>query len=204
MTQATLPLATRPRRTPVRRPPSSRAARRTLRRTAPRTTARTWRRSGLPGPAVATAGARPAEVATAVAVVVLLFVPVAVWTQAAPGAFVALAVALAAVALLAWARRVVVGHDFVAVRRLGRYHVASADHVRHLELRAMQGGALCLHTDDGRCLRLRRSELERPGVAAGLRPLAGCSDSTRDRPVCALLDLAAEDGRVVDRYVPGG
>lgn len=66
----------------------------------------------------------------------------------------------------------------------------------------MQGGALCLHTDDGRCLRLRRVELERPGVADGLRSLAGCSDSTVDRRVCVLLDLAAGDDRVVDRYVP--
>lgn len=199
---ATLLLPTRPRRPPVRRAPSQRAAQRALRGTAARTTARTWRRAGLPGPATATAGARPAEVVCAAVIVALLFVPVVVWTQAAPWAFVSLAVALGVVAYLAWARRVAVGEEFVAVRRLGRYHVASADHVRHLELRAMQGGALCLHTDDGRSMRLRRVELERPGVAAGLRSLAGCSDSTRDRRVCALLELAEEDSRVVDRYSP--
>ncbi len=60
---------------------------------------------------------------------------------------------------LAWAHRVVVGADFVAVRQLGRYHVASAHHLCHLELRAMRGGALCLHTDDGRRMVLRRVEL---------------------------------------------
>jgi hypothetical protein len=202
MTHATLPLATRPRRAPVRRAHSQRAARRSLRRTAPRTTARTWRRSALPGAAVATARARPGEVAAAMLVVLLLAVPVLVWTHLAAGAFVALAVALAAVTYLASARRVVVGDDYVAVRRLGRYSVAHADHVRHLELRAMQGGVLCLHTDDGRFVRLRRVELEQPGIADGLKSLAGCSDSTRDSRVCALLDLVTDDGRVVDRYVP--
>ena len=197
-----LPLPSRPRRPRVQREPTPRAAARSLRRTAPRTTTRTWRRAGLPGPALASAGARPAEVAFALLVVALLAVPVVVWTQAAPGAFVALALAVLAVAYLAWARRVVVGADFVAVRRFGAYHVASADHLRHLELRAMQGGTLCLHTDDGRCMRLRRSELEVDGVAAGLRELAGCGSSTRDRRVCALLGLAEQEDRLVDRYVP--
>ena len=67
----------------------------------------------------------------------------------------------------------------------------------------MQGGALCLHTDDGRCMRLRRPELERPEVASALRELAGCGSSTRDRRVCAALGLDEDEGRVVDRYVPG-
>jgi hypothetical protein len=129
-------------------------------------------------------------------------VPVAVWTQAATGAFVALGAVLAAVAYLAWARRVVVGDDFVAVRQLGRYHVATADHVRHLELRAMHGGALCLHTDDGRRMVLRRVELEQDGVAAAMGALADCGRSTRDARVCAALGLEGDDERVLDRYVP--
>ena len=197
-----LPLARRPRRQVVRREPSPRAAARRLRRTAPRTTARTWTRGGLPGPAVGTAYATWAEVLMAAVIVGLLFVPVVVWTQAATGAFVALGVALAVVAYLAWARRVVVGEDFVAVRQLGRYHVATADHVRHLELRAMQGGALCLHTDDGRRMVLRRVELEQDGVAAAMRTLADCGSSTRDRRVCAALGLEDDEQRVLDRYLP--
>lgn len=202
MSNAAQPLPTRPRRTAVRRPPSPRAAQRALRRTAPRTTARVWRRSDLPGPAVATAGAPPAEVASVGLALLLLFVPVLVWTQASAGAFVALAVALAVGAYFAWARRVVVGEDFVAVRRAAQYHVAHVDHVRHLELRAMQGGALCVHTDDGRCMRLRRVELERPGVADALRSLAERSGGTFDQRVSARLDLAADDGRLVERYAP--
>jgi hypothetical protein len=196
-----LPLARRPRREVVRREPTPRAAARRLRRTAPRTTTRTWTRRALPGPATATAYATAAEVVFGLLVVGLLFVPVLVWTQAAPGAFVGLGVAVAAVAYLAWARRVVVGEDFVAVRQLGRYHVASADHVRHLELRAMQRGALCLHTDDGRRMLLRRVELEQDGVAEAMRVLAGCGSSTRDRRVCAALGID-EDERILDRYLP--
>ena len=197
-----LPLARRPRRQVVRREPTPRAAARSLRRTAPRTTARTWTRSGLPGAATATAYATAAEVVFGAVVVGLLFVPVVVWTQGAAASFVALGVAVAGLAYLAWARRVVVGEDFVAVRQVGRYHVASADHVRHLELRAMHGGALCLHTDDGRRMLLRRVELEQDGVAAALRTLADCGSSTRDRRVCAALGLADADERVLDRYLP--
>lgn len=197
-----LPLARRPRRERVRREPTPRAAARQLRRTAPRTTATTWRRRGLPGPATATAYATAAEVLFGAFVVGLLFIPVVLWTQAAVGAFVGLGVALVALAHLAWARRVVVGEDFVAVRQIGRYHVASADHVRHLELRAMQGGALCLHTDDGRRMVLRRVELEQDGVAEAMRVLADCGSSTRDRRVCAALGLEDSGERVLDRYLP--
>jgi hypothetical protein len=197
-----LPLARRPRRQVVRREPSPRAAARSLRRTAERTTARTWTKRGLPGAATATAYATAAEVVFGAVVVGLLFVPVFVWTQGAVGAYVALGVALAGLAYLAWARRVVVGEDFVAVRQVGRYHVANADHVRHLELRAMQGGALCLHTDDGRRMLLRRVELEQDGVADAMRVLADCGSSTRDSRVCAALGLEAGGERVLDRYLP--
>lgn len=202
MTHATLPLATRPRRTRVRREPSARAAARAVRRSTPRTTARTWRRSGLPGPVIATAGTRPAELVLSVVVVLLLAVPLLVWTQGAPAALLTVAAALAVVAYLAWARRVVVGSDYVAVRQLGRYHVAHVDHVRHLELRAMQGGALCLHTDDGRTMRLRRPELEKPAVSAALRELVDCSSGSVDPRVCAQLGVDVEQHRKLDRYVP--
>lgn len=197
-----LPLARRPRRAVVRREPTPRAAARELRRTAAPTTARTWTRRGLPGAATATATATWPEVVLLVVAVGLLFVPVVLWTQAAAGTFVTLGVSLLVVAYLAWARRVVVGDGFMAVRQLGRYHVATADHVRHLELRAMQGGALCLHTDDGRRMVLRRVELEQDGVAAAMGALAGCGSSTRDRRVCAALGLEDDEERVLDRYLP--
>lgn len=202
MTDVALPLASRPRRTRVRREPTARAASRAVRRSTPRTTARTWRRSGLPGPVVATAGTRPVELALSVVVVLLLAVPLVVWTQGAPAASLTIAAALVVVGHLAWARRVVVGADYVAVRSVGRYHVAHTDHVRHLELRAMHGGALCLHTDDGRSMRLRRPEVERPQVTAALRDLVDCSSSSVDPRVCAQLGVEVGEHRLLDRYVP--
>ena len=65
----------------------------------------------------------------------------------------------------------------------------------------MHGGALCLHTDDGRRMLLRRVELEQVGVASALRTLADCGSSTRDRRVCAALGLE-DDERILDRYLP--
>ena len=128
--------------------------------------------------------------------------PLAVWTQGAAWVPLTAGIALAFASYLLWARRVVVGERFVAVRQLGRYHVATVDHVRHLELRPSQrGGVLCLHTDDGRCMRLRRAEVAVPAVNAALRTLAGCSQGTRDALCEALLELPHEETRIRHRYL---
>ena len=66
----------------------------------------------------------------------------------------------------------------------------------------MQRGALWLHTDDGRCMLLRRVELEQDGVAEAMGVLADCGSSTRDRRVCAALGLDDDGERVLDRYRP--
>ena len=197
------PLPSRPRRRVVPRPPSQRAAARALRRTAAPTTVRTWRRAGLPGPVVAGAGVPRSEALWSLAVVAVGFVPVFVWSQGAPGAFVTLGVALAVMAYVLWARRLVVGQCWVAVRQLGRYHVASVDHVRHLELKpSSHGGVLRLHTDDGRCMRVRRVEVSRPEVAAALRAVVEDCGGTRDPFVEELLELPHEESRIRDRYLP--
>ena len=111
----------------------------------------------------------------------------------------------AATAYVLWARRVVVGESYVAVRRLGRYHVATVDHVRHLELKPTQrGGVLCLHTDDGRCMRVRRTELRRPDVVRALTELCERQDGcTHDPLVAQLLGLPQEGDRVRHDYLPG-
>lgn len=196
------PLATRPRRAKVQRPPSSRAASRALRRTAPPTTGRTWTRAGLPGYPTASAGVPWSESAGSLVALALLFVPLAVWTQGAAWVPITAGLAIAVASYLLWARRVVVGERYVAVRQLGRYHVATVDHLRHLELRPSQrGGVLCLHTDDGRCMRLRRAEVAVPAVNAALRTLADCTEGTRD-PLCEmLLDLPHEESRIRHRYL---
>ena len=201
-TAAHAPLATRPRRAKVQRPPSARAAARAVRRTAPPTTGHTWTRSGLPGYPRASAGVPWSESLGSLIALALLVVPVWVWTQGAAWVLLAGGLALAVASYLLWARRVVVGDRFVAVRQLGRYHVATVDHVRHLELRPSQrGGVLCLHTDDGRCMRLRRTEVAVPEVNAALRDLAGCAGGTRDALCEHLLSLPHEETRVRHRYL---
>lgn len=195
-------LPQRPRRAVVRREPSQRAAARAVRRTATPTTGRTWRRSSLPGYPVARAGVPAGEALWSLAIVAVAFVPVFVWTQGSGGAFVTLGVSLAVMAYVLWARRVVVGDSWVAVRQLGRYHVATVDHVQHLELKPSQhGGVLCLHTDDGRCMRLRRVEVADPEVNAALRSLAAQHDGTRDARVQELLGLPEDAARLRHRFL---
>jgi hypothetical protein len=202
MTATPVPLAQRPRRTVVPRPPSLAAAERTLRRTAAPTTT-TALRLDARHEAVATAGVPAAEAVTSLVLVAVCFVPALVWSRLAAWSLIALACALVVTGCAIRARRLVVGTDFVAVRSLLRYRVASVDHVRHLRLRPTQrGGQLCLHTDDGHCLRLRRVELEDAAVREALRALAGCGSSTRDPLTCALLALEADPGRTRADYRP--
>lgn len=204
MTTSALPtvLPQRPRRAVVRREPSQRAAARAVRRTAAPTTGRTWTRGGLPGHPVARTGVPVTEALTSLLLVALAFVPVVVWTQASPAAFATLGVSLVVMAYVLWARRVVVGDSWVAVRQLGRYHVATVDHVQHLELKPSQhGGVLCLHTDDGRCMRLRRVEVADAKVNAALRTLAEKHGGTRDARVQELLGLPQDESRLRHRYL---
>jgi hypothetical protein len=197
---ATGALVARPRRRPVRREPSQRAAARAVRRTATPTTGRTWRRDRL-GPVRATTGVPVSEAVASCTALALVFVPLALWAGALV-AVVAGALAVGALSYVLWARRVVVGDTWVAVRQLGRYHVATVDHLRHLELKPSErGGVLCLHTDDGRCMRLRRVELADPQVGAALREMWAAGDGTHDDRVEALLGLPHETGRIRHRYL---
>lgn len=196
------PLPARPRRARVPRVPTQREAARALRRTAAPTTGRTWTRTGLPGYPVARAGVPWSESLTSLGIVALLFVPLFVWTEGSAWVLVTGGIAVLAASYLLWARRVLVGRRYVAVRQLGRYHVATVDHLRHLELRPSQhGGVLCLHTDDGRCMRLRRSEVARPEVNAALQQLAALHEGTRDPRVEHLLELPHEETRIRHRYL---
>lgn len=197
-----LPLSERPRRVRRVKVPTQRSAARTLRRTAPHTTTVSWQRSGLPSYPTATAGVPFSESMVSLLIVVLLCIPVAVWSGFAPWAFITAVAGVLAASYLLWARRVVVGRDYVAVRQIGRYHVASVDHVKHLELRPSQkGGVLCLHTDDGRTMRLRRAEMSRPDVNAALKAMYGTGSGTHDRHVAELLDLPHEEHRLRYRYL---
>ena len=203
-TVVSTPLPARPRRPKVDRGPSPRAAARAVRRSTRPTTSRAWQRRSLP-PVVASAGAPFGEALLDCTMVALLFVPVVLFTGASPLTFAAAGLAVAATAYVLWARRVVVGESYVAVRQLGRYHVATVDHVRHLELKPTQrGGVLRLHTDDGRCMRVRRSELSRPDVHQALSELCARHDGcTHDPQVALLLGLPTEGDRVRHQYLAG-
>ena len=202
MTPTRTPLAQRPRRSVVPRPPSLAAAERAVRRQAEPTTTTTLR-LGADRVTVASAGVPASEAVTSLVLVALCFVPVLVWSQLAAWSLISLGAALLVTCSAIGARRLVVGSDFVAVRSVLRYRVAPVDAVRHLRLRPTQrGGQLCVHTDDGHCLRLRRVELEDPAVRQALTALAGCGTSTRDPLTCALLQLEADPGRTRDHYLP--
>lgn len=204
MTSNTLPLASRPRRAVVKRPPTLAQAERQLRRSAPRTTTTAWSRSAMTGRILAQQGVPTAEFLCSLLLVALGFVPVLVWSQLAPWAVIATVVSLAVATAVMRARRVVVGTNFVAVRSLLRYRVAQVNHLRHLQLRPTQrGGQLCLHTDDGTCVRLRRVEVDAPAVRAALVDLASCGQHSRDSLTCQLLSLEPDE-RTCDSYLVGG
>jgi hypothetical protein len=191
----------RPPRPRVQRAPSQRAAARALRRTATPTTGRTWRRAGLPQPERASAGVPLSESIASCTALALLFVPLGLWAGPAV-AVVSGAVAVSVLSYLLWVRRVVVGDTYVGVRQLGRFHVATVDHVRHLELKPSErGGVLCVHTDDGRCMRLRRAEVADPEVGAALSALWAAGRGTHDPRVAELLALPDEQARIRHRYL---
>lgn len=120
----------------------------------------------------------------------------------APWAWITGGISLVVGAALLRVRRVLLGEDWVAVRQIGRFHIATVDHVKHLELRPSEhGGVLCLHTDDGRCMRLRRVEVIKPEVNAALRELAGRGNGTHDSRVEELLMLTHDDSRIRHRYL---
>ncbi len=145
----------------------------------------------LPGPAVAVGRPPRAEVAALVAVVPLLAVPVLLATMAAVWA---VTVAIALTAVVAWAslaRRVVVGHGWVADRRLLRYRVTPAAHLRAAELvHNGHGGVVRLHRLSGRPHRLRRVELDAPGTRRALSELLAASPAA-DRSVALALAAGA-------------
>jgi hypothetical protein len=149
---------------------------------------------------LAQAGVPRIETSAYLLLVVAALLPWLLISRGHSAAVLTLVLSLASAGFFLWSRRVVVGHDFVAVRSLLRYRVATASHVRHLELRPTQrGGQLCLHTDDGHCVRLRRAEIDAPAVHEALRALTGCSDSTRDRLTRYLLDPWEASGPAVSR-----
>lgn len=135
--------------------------------------ARRAARRGLPGDVRASVRVPWVEAATYLALVPAAFVPVLLATSAAAPALLALAGATGGVAAALAVQRVVVGDDYVAVRRLRRYRVVPASAVTAVRARPSQrGGSVSIEVAAGRPLRLRHVEAADPATNAALCRLA--------------------------------
>lgn len=173
-----------------------------LRKHAPPTTSHTWVRAQLP-PERASAGAGPVEKLGVLFVVCFCWLPVVV-IDGSLTSWILAGLTLAGTDLLLRLPRVVVGEDYVAVRRTGRFHVAHLDHTTHLELRPNEhGGSLRVHTNDGHFLAIRRTELARPRVSAALKAFVGLGLHTYDPQAEEVLMLDLAPLRVQQTYLPG-
>lgn len=147
-------------------------------------------RRALPGEVRASVGLPAAETAVFVAVVPLLALPVLLATMAATWAVAAALVLTAAVAWLCLARRVVVGGDWVADRRVWRYRVLPVAQLRLVELTEnAHGGLLLLRPQSGRPFRLRRPELTRGDLRAAVSSLLADGTARLADGVPAILGL---------------
>ena len=161
-----------------------------------------WRGADLPQPRTGAVGVPLVEGVTSVFLGALLYVPVALFTSYAPWNYVVAALLVAALSYALWSRQVVVGPEFVAVRKFGPYRVAPAASIVAGAMRPSQhGGVLVLNTGDGRTMRLRRVEYTSPAVNAELRRILLASDRPYDERVMAMLDLPWREDFGHHRYL---
>lgn len=161
-----------------------------------------WRGRDLPQPRTGMVGVPLAEGVTSVFLGSLLYVPIALFTQYAPWNYVVALLAVVVLSYALWSRRVVVGPDFVAVRKFGPYRVAMADSIVAGGMRPSQrGGVLVLNTGDGRTMRLRRVEYTSPAVNAELRRILLASGTPYDERVMTMLDLPWREDFGHHRYL---
>lgn len=130
------------------------------------------RRRDLPSLRVAEAGVPWSEAIVSVALVWVGFAPVFLAAGPTPVGLLTASLTSSALAALLWARRVLVGADFLAVRQTFRYLLAPVGHIRGWRLQpSAHGGVLHVATTSGRQLRIRRVELDNPAVNAALHAL---------------------------------
>jgi len=144
-----------------------------------------WSKQELPPGPAASAGVPLSEGVTSVFLGALLYVPIALVTGYAAWNYAVAAVLVLALSYALCSRRVVVGPDFIAVRKFGPYRLARADSITS----GQRGGVLKLRTGDGRTMRLRRTEFSRPDVNAALRALMLSTGRKYDEGVMQHLDL---------------
>ncbi len=161
-----------------------------------------WRGADLPQPRTGAVGVPLVEGVTSVFLGALLYVPVALFTSYAPWNYLMAALLVAVLSYALWSRQVVVGPEFVAVRKFGPYRVAPAASIVAGAMRPSQrGGVLVLNTGDGRTMRLRRVEYTSPAVNAELRRILLASDRPYDERVMTMLDLPWREDFGHHRYL---
>jgi len=161
-----------------------------------------WRGRNLPEPRTGMVGVPLIEGVTSVFLGSLFYVPIALFTGYAAWNYVVAAVAVVVLSHALWSRRVVVGPDFVAVRRFGPYHVALAKSLVSGGMKPSQrGGVLVLTTGDGRKMRLRRVEYLSPAINAELRRILLSGDTPYDGRVMTMLELPWREDFGHHRYL---
>ena len=181
---------------------AAKASRATPREEAAASSATVWRAADLPSRAVASAGVPFSEGVASVFLGAVLYVPVALFTSYAPWNYLVALVLVVALSYALVSRRVVVGRDFVAVRKFGPYRVASAESITSGALTDSQrGGVLKLRTGDGRTMRLRRVEFTQPAVNAALRAFLLGTGRRYDHGVMQRLDLPFREDFGHHRYL---
>ena len=149
-----------------------------------------WRGSELPEPRTGAVGVPLAEGVSSVLLGSVLYIPVALFTSYSPWNYLVAALLVISLSYALWSRQVVVGPEFVAVRKFGPYRVARAESLVAGGMRpSSRGGVLVLQTGDGRDMRLRRVEYLSPAVNAELRRMLLSSKTPYDDRVMAMLDL---------------
>ena len=161
-----------------------------------------WRGRDLPQPRSGMVGVPLAEGVTSVFLGAFAYVPIALYTSYAPWNYVVAVLAVVLLSYALWSRRVVVGPDFVAVRKFGPYRVAEVRSIVAGALRpSSRGGVLVLRTGDGRTMRLRRVEFLSPAVNAELRRILLSGGAPYDARVMAMLDLPWREDFGHSRYL---
>lgn len=161
-----------------------------------------WRRKDLPGVPTGSVGVPLSEGVTSVFIGAILYIPIALVTGYATWNYAVAAVLVAALSYALCSRRVVVGPDFVAVRKFGPYRLATVDSITQGALTDSQrGGVLKLHTGDGRTMRLRRVEFTSPEINTGLRAFLLKTGRRYDEGVMQRLELPWREDFGHHRYL---
>ena len=182
---------------------SARASRQSKRAVGPAETSLTvWRGKDLPAGQTGSVGVPLSEGVTSVFLGAILYIPVALVTDYAAWNYVVAVVLVVALSYALCSRRVVVGPEFVAVRKFGPYRLATVDSITDGALTDSQrGGVLKLHTGDGNTMRLRRVEFTSPAINAGLRAFLLKTGRRYDEGVMQRLDLPWREDFGHHRYL---